>query len=138
MEILKRVFQNAQKYQKRIVLPEGAEPRTLRAVEIILSQKLAQIILLGNPEEIAKIANEIGVNIEGATVVDPRTDLRRELYSEIMVEIRKSKGLTKEAALDLLNDPLYFAPLMIKNGDADGELAGAINATGRSEERRVG
>ncbi|HEX7583098.1 MAG TPA: phosphate acyltransferase, partial [Prolixibacteraceae bacterium] len=130
MEILKRIFQNAQKYQKRIVLPEATEPRTLRAAEIVLNQKLAQIILLGNSEEIYKAAEEIGVNIEGATIVDPKTDSRRELYADIMVEIRKTKGLEREAALELLNDPLCFAPLMIKNGDADGELAGAINATG--------
>lgn len=130
MEILKRVYQNAQKYQKRIVLPEGAEPRTLRATEIVLNQKLAQIILLGNPEEIIQAATEIGVNIEGATIVNPKTDQRREAYAGLMVEIRKSKGLTREAALELLNDPLYFAPMMIKSGDADGELAGAINATG--------
>jgi len=130
MEILKRVFQNAQKYQKRIVLPEGTEPRTLRATEIILNQKLARLILLGNPEEIIQAAKELGVNIEGATIVDPKTDPRREQYADLMVEIRKTKGLTKEAALNLLNDPLYFAPLMIKSGDADGELAGAINATG--------
>ena len=130
MEILKRVYQNAQKYQKRIVLPEGAEPRTLRATEIVLNQKLAQIILLGNPEEIIQAATEIGVNIEGATIVNPKNDQRREAYADLMVEIRKSKGLTREAALELLNDPLYFAPMMIKSGDADGELAGAINATG--------
>ena len=71
-----------------------------------------------------------GVNIEGATIVNPKTDQRREAYADLMVEIRKSKGLTREAALELLNDPLYFAPMMIKSGDADGELAGAINATG--------
>lgn len=130
MEILKRVYQNSQKYQKKIVLPEGTEPRTLRAVEIILNQKLAQIILLGDPGEINHTASDIGANIEGAIIVNPKTDSRREKYADIMVDIRKSKGLTREAALDLLNDPLYFAPLMIKNEDADGELAGAINATG--------
>jgi phosphate acetyltransferase len=130
MELLKRLYQNAQKYQKRIVLPEGTEPRTLRATEIILNQKLAQIILLGNPDEIKAAADELGLNIEGVILVDPVNDSRRELYADLMVEIRKSKGLTREDALELLNDPLYFAPLMIKNGDADGELAGAINATG--------
>jgi phosphate acetyltransferase len=130
MELLKRLYQNAQKYQKRIVLPEGTEPRTLRATEIILNQKLAQIILLGNPDEIKAAADELGLNIEGVILVDPVNDSRRELYADLMVEIRKSKGLTREDALKLLNDPLYFAPLMIKNGDADGELAGAINATG--------
>lgn len=130
MEILKRVYQNAQKYQKTIVLPEGAEPRTLRATEIILKQKLAQLILLGNPEEIKLAAKKLEVSIEGAAIVDPATDPRRELYAGLMVEIRKEKGMTTEAALKLLNDPLYFAALMIKNGDADGELAGAVNATG--------
>ncbi len=130
MEILKRIFENAQKYQKRIVLPEGAEPRTLRATEIIIAQNLAKIILLGNAEEIKKAAHDLGVSIKGVTIVDPKTDSRREQYVEKMLEIRKSKGLTAEAAHELLNDPLYFAPLMIKCGDADGELAGAINATG--------
>jgi phosphate acetyltransferase len=130
MEILKRVFQNAQKYQKRIILPEGSETRILLATEIVLSQKLAQIILLGNPEEINRIAKEIGVNIEGVTIVDPKTDSRREQYADLMLKIRKGKGLTREAALELLDDPLYFAPLMIKSGDADGELGGSINATG--------
>jgi len=99
MEILKRVYQNSQKYQKKIVLPEGTEHRTLRAVEIILNQKLAQIILLGNPDEINQIASEIGANIEGAVLVDPTTDPRRELYANIMMDIRKSKGLTREEAL---------------------------------------
>ena len=130
MELLKRVIKNAQNYQKRIVLPEGTEPRTLRATEIIVKEKIAQVILLGNPEEIKKVAAECGVSVEGATLVDPKTDSRRDAYAELMVEIRKGKGLTKEQALDLLNDPLYFAPLMIKNGDADGEIAGAINSTG--------
>lgn len=130
MELLKRVIENAKIYQKRIVLPEGAEPRTLRATDIIIKQNIAQIILLGNPEEINKVAAECGVEIGGATIVDPQTDNRRDQYADCMVEIRKDKGLTREQALKLLNDPLYFAPMMIKCGDADGELAGAINSTG--------
>jgi len=130
MKLLERVIKNAQEYQKRIVLPEGTEPRTLRASEIILKDNIARIILLGNPAEIAKVADEIGVNIKGAVIVDPQTDSRRDQYADVMVEIRKKKGLTKEQALDMLNDPLVFAPVMIKCGDADGEIAGAINATG--------
>lgn len=130
MKLLERVIKNAQEYQKRIVLPEGSEPRTLRATEIILKENIARITLLGNPVEIVKAAEEIGVNIKGAVIVDPKTDSRRSAYADVMCEIRKSKGLTKEAALDMLNDPLVFAPMMIKCGDADGEIAGAINATG--------
>jgi phosphate acetyltransferase len=130
MKLLERVIKNSQSLQKRIVFPEGNEPRTLRATEIILNENIARIILLGNPVEIMKSAEEYGVNVKGAVLVDPKTDDRRSHYADLMVEIRKSKGLTKQEALEMLDDPLVFAPMMIKNGDADGEIAGAINATG--------
>ncbi|MEN6453016.1 MAG: phosphate acetyltransferase [Prolixibacteraceae bacterium] len=130
MKLLERVIKNAQNDQKRIVLPEGTEPRTLRATEIILKESIARITLLGNPVEIMKAAEECGVNVNGAVLVDPKTDDRRAAYADLMVEMRKSKGLTYAEALEMLNDPLVFACIMIKNGDADGEIAGAINATG--------
>ena len=130
MKILNEIIANAQKAQKRIVLPEGLEPRTLRAAEIILKNNIARLIILGNPGLIREEAEKLGVGLGKATLVDPVTDERRERYASMMVEIRRNKGLTKEEALTLLNDPLYFAPMMIKAGDADGELAGAINATG--------
>ena len=132
MKLLERVIKNSQSYQKRIILPEGTEPRTLRATEIILNENIARIILLGNPVEIMQAAEECGVNIKGAVVVDPKTDDRRSHYADMMVEIRKSKGLSKEKALEMLNDPLVFAPMMIKNGDADGEIAGAATQLGCS------
>jgi phosphate acetyltransferase len=130
MKVLNDIISNAKKAKKRIVLPEGLEPRTLRAADIILRDGIARLILLGNPEQIRSEAEKLGANINQATLVDPKTDPRREKYAAMMTEIRKSKGLTTEDALKLLNDPLYFAPMMIKAGDADGELAGAINATG--------
>lgn len=130
MELLEKIKQKASQYNQRIVLPEGNEPRTLKAAEIILKEKIAQLILLGNEDEISASVTKSGLNISGATIVNPKTDPRREAYAEKMMEIRKSKGLTKDEALNLLNDPLYFGPMMIKCGDADGELAGAINATG--------
>lgn len=130
MDLLEQIKASARKHNKTIVLPEGAEPRTLKATEIILNEQIAQITLLGNPDEINAAAKELGVNIEKATIVDPTTSEKRDAYADIMVEIRKKKGLTKEAALELLNDPLTFAPIMIKAGDADGEIAGAINSTG--------
>lgn len=130
MKVLREIIANAKKAQKRIVLPEGLEPRTLRAADIILKEGIAKLIILGNPTEIRAEAEKLGVNLTQATLVDPATDSRREKYAGMMVEIRKTKGVTMEEALGLLNNPLYFAPLMIKAGDADGELAGAINATG--------
>ncbi|TKG97163.1 phosphate acetyltransferase [Puteibacter caeruleilacunae] len=130
MKLLELIKANAKKHSKKIVLPEGTEPRTLKATEIILKEGLAEIILLGNPEEIKAKAAELNVNVDAAIMIDPLTDANRDKYADMMVEIRKKKGLPKEEALNLLNDPLYFAPMMIKAGDADGEIAGAINATG--------
>jgi phosphate acetyltransferase len=130
MKLLDQIIENARNHNKRIVLPEGNEPRTLKAAEIILREKIARLILLGNQEKIREHAAHLNVDITGAEIVDPVTDSRRAHYAGMMVEIRKSKGLTHEEALKLLDDPLYFACLMIKAGDADGELAGAINATG--------
>jgi phosphate acetyltransferase len=130
MELLTQIKNNAISLQKRIVLPEGSEIRTLKATEIILKEKLARIILLGNAEQIAEIVSREGIDITGAEIVDPKKSERRDAYADMMVEIRKSKGLTKEEALKLLNDPLYYGPIMIKAGDADGEVSGAINATG--------
>jgi phosphate acetyltransferase len=130
MELLNQILENARKFNKRIVLPEGLEPRTIKAVGIILKEKIARVILLGDPIEIRKQAEALKVDITGAEIADPANDSRRGRYADLMVEIRKSKGLTKQEALGLLNDPLYFGTLMIKAGDADGELAGAINATG--------
>ena len=130
MKLLENIIKNAQTYGKRIVLPEGTEPRMLRATDIILRENIARIILLGNPVEIVKAAEEYGVNINGAILVDPKTSEKRSVYADQMVELRKSKGLTHEQALEMLNDPLVFGPLMIQCGDADGEIAGAVNSTG--------
>lgn len=130
MKLLDQIIENARKNNKRIVLPEGNEPRTLKAAEIILKEKIAQLILLGNPQKIGETASYLNLEIANALIVDPATDSKRDHYANLMVEIRKNKGLSKEEALVLLNDPLYFGVMMIKAGDADGELAGAINATG--------
>jgi phosphate acetyltransferase len=130
MELLDQIKERARKLQNRIVLPEGNEFRTLKATEIVLKEKIARIILSGNPDKIMEKAKKEGINIDGAEIVNPADDIRRFHYADLMVEIRKSKGLTKEEALKQLNDPLVYGPLMIKAGDADGELSGAINSTG--------
>lgn len=130
MNLLDKIKESAKLLNKTIVLPEGSEPRTLKAAEILTRESITNVILLGCPKTIAEVASENGVSIEGITVVDPKTDSNRDRYADLMVEIRKSKGLTKEAALEMLNEPLVFGPLMIKAGDADGEVAGSINSTG--------
>ena len=130
MELIDQIKERARKLNNRIVLAEGGEIRTLRATEIILKEKLARIILLGDSTIIDELAKKEGIDIAGAEIIDPVTNDKRQQYAEMMVEIRKNKGLTIEAALESLNDPLVFGPVMIKAGDADGEIAGAINATG--------
>ncbi|MBP1675962.1 MAG: phosphotransacetylase [Bacteroidetes bacterium] len=116
---------------QRIVLPEGTEIRTLKAADIILKEKAAKLILIGDEAEIAKLAAENNLtNIKDATIVNPATDPKMETYANLLYDIRKSKGMTPEQALALAKDPLYLGCLMIKNGDADGELAGAQNTTG--------
>ncbi len=116
---------------QRIVLPEGTEIRTLKAADIILKEKAAKLILIGDEQEIAKLAAENNLtNIHEATIVNPETNPRRGTYTNLLYEIRKSKGMTIEEAQELAKQPLYLGCLMIKNGDADGELAGARNTTG--------
>jgi phosphate acetyltransferase len=131
MGLLDFIKENAKKQLKRIVLPEGTEPRTLKAADIALGDGLAQIILIGNPEEIHSYARENGLmHIQKATIVDPDHFDKASEYADLMVELRKNKGMTREKALELLKDPLHLATMMIKSDDADGEVAGARNATG--------
>ena len=131
MSLLETIKNNAKQLNKRIVLPEGLEERTLKAANEIIAEGIADIILIGNPEQVKSKANELGLaNIEKAKIVNPVEHDKKDNYADLMVELRKSKGLTKDEALKLLENPLYLATLMIKAGDADGEVAGAENATG--------
>jgi len=131
MDLLQKMLSRAQANPQRIVLPEGTEIRTLKAADLILADKVAQLTLIGNPEEIKKLATENGLaNIGKAEIIDPENHEKKELYTNLLVELRKSKGMTFQQASALVEDPLYLACLMIKNGDADGEVGGARNTTG--------
>jgi phosphate acetyltransferase len=131
MELLDRIKQNAKKHNMRIVLPEGYEERTIKAADIAIQENLAQIILIGDPAEINSHAAKLGLkNISKATIVNPKSHARKDHYIDMMVELRKSKGMTKEEASRLIEDPLYLGVLMIKAGDADGEVSGADHSTG--------
>ena len=113
------------------MLPEGTEKRTLIAANEILKDRVAKLILLGNPQEIKLLADENHLpHIEDATIIDPKNNPDIEKYANLLYELRKSKGMTPEQARVKCEDPLYLACLMIKAGDADGELAGAQNTTG--------
>ena len=131
MELLDRIKLNARNHNMRIVLPEGYEERNIKAADIAIAEGLAKIILIGDPAQIAEHSKKLGLkNIEKAGIIDPRNHEKKEHYANIMVEMRKSKGMTYEEAIKLIEDPLYLGVLMIKNGDADGEVSGADHATG--------
>jgi phosphate acetyltransferase len=131
MNLIEQIKENAKAHRQRIVLPESYEERTIKAADSILREGIAEVILLGKIGEIEESAKKLGLkHINKATLIDPVKSEKREVYANMMVELRKSKGLTKDEALQLLQNPLYFATVMIKYGDADGEVAGADNATG--------
>ena len=131
MALFDRLICSAQENKQRIVLAEGTEPRTLKAAEMIIRDGVANIILIGNPDEIRAKAAELGLtHIDSATLVDPQDAEFTEKYAQLFYELRKSKGVTIDDARRKVLDPLYLGCLMIKNGDADGQVSGALHTTG--------
>ena len=131
MELIEQLVAHANANKQRIVLPEGTEERTLKAATQILTDEVADLILLGNVEEIEALAKKWGLgNIHRATLIDPATSEKAEEYAQLLCELRKKKGMTIEEARKKVLDPLYFGCMIIKCGEADGQLAGARNTTG--------
>lgn len=130
MDILQKMLERAKRNPQRIVLPEGEEPRTLEAANMLLKDKVAKLILIGSKSSIEQMAIQRGYEyIKEATIFDPAIEPKMEEYAHLLYELRKSKGMTEEEARQKAMDPLYLGCLMIKNGDADGELAGARGTT---------
>ena len=111
--------------KKTIVLPEGNDERILEAAQEALAQGIANIIILGDADEIAAK----GYNLEGATIIDPATSDKQEEFANLLYELRKAKGMTPEEAKELVKDPIHFAVLMVKSGLCDGLVGGACHAT---------
>lgn len=131
MGLFEKLTAKAKSSRQRIVLPEGTEPRTLTAAARIIAEGIADVILIGDPAEINAKANELKLtNIEKATLIDPNDEKVLDKYAPLFFELRKSKGITMEEARKTASNPLYLGCLMIKNGDADGQVAGALNTTG--------
>ena len=131
MSLMNEIVERAKANKQRIVLPEGTEERTLKAADRLLADEVADLILIGNPDDIMGLAKEWGLeNIGKATIIDPENHPKKEAYAELLCELRKKKGMTIEEARQLVVNPLYLGCLIIKAGDADGQLAGAKNTTG--------
>mgnify|MGYP000800431035 CR=1 FL=1 len=126
MDLMQEIIARAKANKQRIVLPEGTEERTLKAADRLVADEVADIILIGNPAEINSLAAQYGLNHIGqATIIDPKNHEKKAAYADLLFQLRQKKGMTPEKAAVLVEDPLFLACLMIKSGDADGEIAGA-------------
>ena len=130
MTLTEQVKQKAKADVKRIVLPEGDEKRTRKAAEIIAREGIARPILLGGRERIAEAAGAAGADVSGIETIDPRDSVRSGDYARALYELRKNKGVTEEDAVRLVSDPMYYGMMMVKLGDADGLVSGAVHSTG--------
>lgn len=130
MKLFERLTQKAQAHPQRLVLPESTEPRTLQAADRVIGNKIAEVTFVGKREEVLAKAFELGLpNIEQANFIDPEDITVTEPYAELFAQLRKSKGVTLDQARDIVKNPLYLGCLMIKRGDADAMVAGALSPT---------
>ena len=130
MKLMNKILEVAKADKKRIVLPEGNEERTIVATEEIYKQGYAHPILVGNKEEILNKATVLNVDLTGVEIIDPETSENLSKYIEAFYELRKNKGMTMSKAEKIVRDPLYFGTMMVKLGDADGMVSGAVHTTG--------
>ena len=129
--LIEQLCARAKADKQRIVLPESLEERTITAADMDLRDELAEIILIGNPDEIHALAERLGLkHIGKATIIDPATSEKTEEYAQLLAQLRAKKGMTIEKARQQVLDPLYFGCLIIKSGDADGQISGALSTTG--------
>lgn len=131
MNLVQQIIERAKSNKQRIVLPEATEERTLKAADKALAEDVANLILIGNPDEINQLAGKWGLeNIGKATIIDPENNPKSEEYAALLAELRKKKGMTIEQARELVKNPLYLGCMIIKTGDADGQISGALSTTG--------
>ena len=130
MTFIEKMKMQAKQDIKTIVLPESEDIRTLEATEIVLKEGFANIILIGNPQEINELAEKNNINLNGAQIVNPATSADFSKYANLLYELRKNKGMTLDQAKELLKtNSRYFATMMVKEGDADGFVSGASHPT---------
>lgn len=130
MHLMDKITAAAKANVQKIVLPEGNEVRIVKAAAEITKEGLAHVILLGRKEEVEQVAREAGVDLSGVEVIDPATSEKLQDYGKEYYELRKNKGITEEQAVEQMKDVLYYSAMMVKMGEADGSVAGAINTTG--------
>ena len=130
MSMVDDIKKKAQRKLMTIVLPEGDEPRTVQAAKIIKDDGLAKPVLLGSKTAVEKTAKDTNTDISGIEIIDPATSPKAENYAKELYELRKAKGVTEEDAAKLVQDVMYYGIMMVKTGDADGLVSGAVHTTG--------
>lgn len=131
-EIIDLIRQKARQKLQHILLPEGKDDRTLQAAAIITKERLARVTLLGDDKVIREKIASLNLHIENISIINPKESQELKKYADIYYDLRKSKGLTPDEALKQMLDPLYFANMMVREGKADGSVAGATNTTGHT------
>ena len=129
MSFIEEIKQRAKTQIKTIVLPEATDIRILKAAETVKQEGYAKTILIGDEEQVRKIAKQNTIDIEGIKIIDPLKSERTQEYAQKLFELRKAKGMTEEQAQKLVLDPVYFGMMMVKNEDADGLVSGACHST---------
>ncbi|RKX22044.1 MAG: phosphate acetyltransferase [Candidatus Zixiibacteriota bacterium] len=130
MNPLDKIKERAKEKYRHVVLPEGIEPRMIKAAKKITEQKIARVTLLGNNKTIESLANENDLDLSQVTVIDPeQSDLLDDFVADF-VELRKAKKISKEQAEKAIKNPLYFGAMLVRHDKADGSVAGSVNTTG--------
>ena len=129
MSFIEEIKKRAKNDIKTIVLPEATDIRLLEATHIILKENFAKIVLIGNKDELLKKAKENAFNLTNAEIINPQSSEKYEEYAHALYELRKDKGMDIAKAKELILDPVYFGIMMVKQGDADGLVSGAIHST---------
>jgi len=130
MSVMSEIWEKAKSKKKRVVLPEGTEPRMILAAKKIISEKLAEVTLLGGENQIKKLTSGNGLDLSKVKIVNPVTSGKLEEYAEEYFKLRQKKGMTRENAAKVMENPLFYGAMMVRKGEVDGSVAGSINTTG--------
>lgn len=129
MSFIETIKEKAKKDIKTIVLPEATDPRTIKATQIIQKENYAKVVLIGDEEEVRKIAEKENVDISNIQIINPEKDEKAKFYAKELYELRKAKGMTEEQAQELIKNPVYYGMMMVKLDEADGLVSGAAHST---------
>ena len=129
MSFIESIKQRAKQNIKTIILPEAEDKRVLEAASKVIAQGFAKVILIGNKEQVEKDSKENNIDLSGVEIIDIKSSTKKQEYAQKLFELRQAKGMTQEEASKLIEEPIYFGMMMLKNGEADGLVSGAAHST---------